>query len=258
MNIINLIANGFKKLFSGNNTLFKHLILFLITGLLSLISLHFEFISNQIKNTKVMPDFTGIAAGILALIIIGIYLCGYNFKFMHNALCENIEEILPDFNGDPFKIFFNVLPLIIVWTVYVLIAILISVMLFINPLLIPAGVTAIIAIAFFCTFIQFIYVEYARNFNSTGLFNITLPFKYIKSTIGPLVLLGLLFIPIYILSMFPSFLTGLILGLTGIKDKFILMYSGAVIGGYCGFIVQLVWYYCIVQIYKEKIEKTPL
>ena len=142
----------------------------------------------------------------------------------------------------------------IVWFIYVLIAILFSVALMSNKsLLLVVGIFLFLFILFLCAFVNFVYIAYLKNFDSKGLYNITLPFKYMKYSFSDFVLLGLLFIPVYGVAMTPSFIVGLLFGLMGVKT-IMALYAGGILGGYLGFIVQIVWYYCLVQIYRDKIE----
>ena len=200
---IGLIVDGFRRIFSGPNVLAKQVSLFALTGIVSLVSSHFELLKVQ----KSLPDLSNIGFSIIAVIVIGIYMGGYVLNYMHNCYDDNNPEILPDIDGKHFG-----------------------------------------------TFIQFVYIAYAKHFNTFGLYNIKLPIKYCKLAFGSVIVLGLLFIPIGICAMIPSFVVGLALGLSGGSDTSTAMYAGGLLGGYLGFVVQMVWIYCTVQIYKEKIE----
>lgn len=255
MNVIDLMVDGFKKVFSGENALIKHIYLFLITCILSLASVHVQILANAMEKTKDFGDFNSLLICLIATLIIGFYMGGYNLLFAHNSYNKELKEILPEINIKPFKIFWNAIPIMIVWSLYMLAVILISIafMTSHSPLII-LGIFLFLLFIFICAFIQFVYIAYTKNFNHKGLFNILLPFKYIKYSFSEFVLLGLLFIPVFSIAMTPSFIVGLILGLSGIKNINIAIYIGGILGGYFSFIVQLVWYYCLVQIFKQKIE----
>lgn len=253
MNAVQLITDGYRKIFSGPDALLKNISLFALTGLMSVISIYFE----NFKQAKTMPpDMSMFFWAIAGAIVIGIYLGGYTYKFMHKAFFETEKNLLPDFDMAPIGIFLKALPLVIVWIIYL--SIMIGIVAVGTAISMFIGI--VLGILFLCmaVFLSFIFVAYCENFDAKGLFNITLPFKFIGPTIGILALLGLLFIPVGILSMVPSFLVGLILGIAGYADTNIPAYVGGLLGGYLGCVAQLVWYYCLVQVYKEKLRPMML
>ena len=255
MNVIDLMVDGFKRVYSGTGKLTKHILLFLITGIVSISSVYVQTVAETMEKTKELGSLNGLLVCLLITLIIGVYMGGYNLLFSHNSFNNEKEYSLPEINIKPFKVFFDALPLMIVWTLYVFAAIGIAFAFLVShSFLIVLGIFLILAVLFICAFIQFIYIAYTKNFNKKGLYNIVLPFGYIKHTFSDFVLLGLLFIPVYSAAMTPSFIVGLMMGLTGVKNVSAAMYAGGILGGYLSFVVQLVWYYCLVQIYKEKIE----
>lgn len=254
MNVIDIMVDGFKKVYSGKNVLLKHLLMFIIISILSIATVNVQIIADTIEKTKELTNISQLFVYLGITILIGIYTGGYNLLFSHNSFAKDNKDILPDINFTPFKVFFKTLPIMIVWFIYVLIAILFSVALMSNKsLLLILGIFLFLFILFLCAFVNFVYIAYLKNFDSKGLYNITLPFKYMKYSFSDFVLLGLLFIPVYGVAMTPSFIVGLLFGLMGIKTINVL-YIGAILGGYLGFIVQIVWYYCLVQIYRDKID----
>lgn len=254
MNVIDIMIDGFKRVYSGKNVLLKHFLMFIIISVLSITTVNVQIITETLEKTKELPNVWQFLLYIIITLIAGIYTGGYNLLFSHNAFNKENKDMLPEITLTPFKVFFKALPLMIVWFIYVLIAILFSItfMSTKSPLLI-LGIFLFLFFLFMCAFINFIYIAYIKNFDSKGLFNITLPFKYMKHSFSDFVLLGLLFIPVYGVAMTPSFIIGLLFGILGFKTMTAL-YAGGILGGYFGFIVQIVWYYCLVQIYKEKIE----
>lgn len=254
MNVIDIMIDGFKRVYSGKNVLLKHCLMFFIIIILSISTVNVQIIADTIEKTK---EFTNISQLFIYLgitILIGIYTGGYNLLFSHNSFDKENKDIFPDINFIPFKVFFKTLPIMIVWFIYVLIAIFFSIALMSNKsLLLILGIFLFLFILFVCAFINFVYIAYLKNFDSKGLYNITLPFKYMKYSFSDFVLLGLLFIPVYGVAMTPSFIVGILAGILGVKAM-TAIYIGAILGGYLGFIVQIVWYYCLVQIYRDKID----
>lgn len=261
MKIFGTMLEGFQKvLFSDRNSLIKHVCLLALTAIISYSSVQSDLINTQLKGggAGAMPDLTGFFLGLLAALIVGCYLWGYSLSFMRNIYYENPEETLPEFDENPFKIFFKAFPLIIVWLIYlILIAAIFMVFTFITLkmiFLLPIISIIYLIIMFSISIgLQFICVEFIKNFDRTGLYNFKLPFQYIKPTIVPLLLLGLLYILVYIICLIPCVLIGVFMGLFGASET-ATTYVGGVLGGYLGFVCQLVWYYCIVKLYKEKFE----
>lgn len=254
MNVIDIMINGFKRVYSGEKVLFKHLLMFIIITVLSIATVNVQIIADTLEKTKELPNMWQLLLCMIITLIAGIYTGGYNLLFSHNAFDTENKNTLPNVNLTPFKVFFKALPLMIVWSLYILVAIFFSIALISSksPLTI-LGIFLFLFLLFLCGFVNFIYIAYIKNFDYQGLFNITLPFKYIKHSFSDFVLLGLLFIPVYGVAMTPSFIVGLLFGLMGAKT-IMALYAGGILGGYLGFIVQIVWYYSLVQIYKNKIE----
>ncbi|OLA77837.1 MAG: hypothetical protein BHW55_03595 [Candidatus Melainabacteria bacterium 35_41] len=257
MNVFDMVIDGFKKVFTGKNALIKHIFIILITSVISLVSVYFQILAETAEKASEMPEFpfkTFIIA-LIVMFIAGIYLSGYNFQFMHNAFNNESDEILPEFTGKPYSIFWRAFPVMLVWTLYIIAAMSLCISLFFaGPIFIVVGIILFFAILIISAFVQFIYIGFAKHYSREGLYNISLPVKYLKLTFEPFALMALLFIPIYSAAMSPSFFLGMFMGLSGIKDVNMIMYAGGVLGGYLGFVVQLVWYYGLVQIYKEKID----
>ena len=254
MNVIDIMIDGFKKVYSGKNVLSKHFFMFLIIAILSISTVNVQIMANAIEKTKELPNIWQLLICMIITLIAGIYTGGYNLLFSHNSFNQENKDILPEINLTPFKVFFKTLPLMIIWSLYILVAIFFSMFLISSKsLLTVLGIFLFLFLLFLCAFVNFVYIAYIKNFDSNGLFNITLPFKYMQKSFSDFVLLGLLFIPVYGVAMTPSFIVGLLFGFMGAKT-IMALYAGGILGGYLGFIVQIVWYYCLVQIYREKIE----
>ena len=250
MKIIGTMIEGFQKVFyADRNSAVKHVCLIALTAIISYSSVQSDILKTQVKGTNTIPDLTGFFLGLLAALIVGCYLWGYSLKFMRNVYYENPEETLPEFDENPFKVFFKALPLMLIWIIYFILIGIVSGIL--SAILI--GLLGFLVLIVMSIGIQFVWVEFIKDYDANGLYNIKLPFQYIKPTIGPLILMGLLYILIYILCMIPCVLVGVILGVFGASET-ATMYVGGVLGGYLGFVCQLVWYYCIVKLYKEKFE----
>lgn len=273
MNLFSIIVDGFAKIFFTRDRFLKHACLLTITGLLSLGSAKCQMISEEIKklsqNSNVTSalqnfDFHSILGFVIGFVIVGLiigtFLNGYNLKFIHNSFCENSDEVLPNIDLEPYKWFFNILPLYIVWGLtFVGIALLIK-LCFVLPLL---GVLLLIAFAILLIFLKlgmvFMQIKFAKTQDRTGLYNIFNGLSYMKGpVIGWLLLFGLAFFVLYSVIIFvPTFLIGafaeLASGLFGFNSE-VPLFAGGVIGGYLGYVFQLLSNYCMVQIYNNFID----
>lgn len=255
MNTVEMILNGYKKIFSGSNALLNNIILFVLTGIIAITTLYFESIKNATIAIFDINIFTFLSAIILT-VLVSVYIGGYTYKFIHQAFSETENCLLPDFDLKPIGAFFKALPLVIVWIVY-LAAILIIAGILITFAPILGGVLAIIFVLM-AVFTTFVFITYCENFEFQGLFNITLPFRYMAKTLPTVVILGLLFIVVGMISLILCGLSGIACAILGFTDPKILSLVGGILGSYFGCLAQFVWYYCLVQVYKEKIQKQQL
>lgn len=236
-----LIHKGFKKIYSGEHAALTHISVFAICGIMSVISTIFQVAGK----TKVTPDLGVSLTGALILFVLSIYLYGYTYKFIHKCFNED-EQGLPDINFEPFGIFFKALPLLIIWGIYFLVFILLGV--FVHVLIIP--IIALLAVI--TPFVAFVLVAFSKNYDTNGLFDITLPFKFFTPALSSIVIQGLCFIPLWLIIFIPTIITAGILGLTVTMEKAIYIIN--ILVTYISFIVQMIWNYSLVQIYKEKLE----
>ena len=258
MKIFETAFNGFIKVFSGKNIAIKHICFIALTAIVSYSSVQSDILKNQVQAASQIPDLKGLLLGFLAALIVGCYLFGYNILFMRNVYNDNPEGYLPEFDDNPFKAFFKGFPLLLTWIFYFIVIILFSTISFALSIKMPVigillGLIGFCAIIILSIFVQFLWIEFSKNLEAKGLYNIIRPLKYTKGTMGSLCLLGPLFIPIYILSLLPCIILVLALTIAGFGEN-ATMYAGGILGGYIGFVIQLVWYYCLVNLYKEKFE----
>ncbi len=239
-----LINDGFKKVFSGEHAWLTHISLFAICGICSVITTIFQ----ETAKTKMTPDFGLALFGAILVFILYLYLTGYNVAFMHKSFYDE-ETGLPDIDEKPLIVFSKVLPLLITWIFYFIAAILLSA--FVKILIIPV----IILLLIISPFVSFVFVAFSKEYSAKGLFNIALPFKYFVPTLSSIVIQGLCFIPLWILAIIPAVLVVMLLNIAGVKtNSGIPAYFVAMIGAYISFIIQMLWNYSLVQIFRDKLE----
>ncbi len=246
------IKDAVKRIYSGENALVKHIILFILTGLPVMLSTPLNEISNR-PEIGMMTFVLSLLALVLCAVI-GIYLGGYLYGFMRNSFDETREEILPEFDKSWFKIFFKGLPIQLTWIGYFIAIIIISVIVgIILSYVVPVKVAAITTYVLISVFViaaslglTFVFAKFSQNYDRAGLYNFVLPFKLFGKTYKSVLLLVLKLIPIFIV-------VGII-NLLGTGTN-VLSYIFAALGGYLATIAQYITSFCYVQIYKDEIDK---
>ena len=255
MSLFGIVKEAIEKIFKTRDAAVKHVCIFALTGIISTGTQYFETMSKSMKDSNTTPDLSNILLTLLiwtvVYIVIAIYMTGYNLKFIHNAFDNTSDNVLPYFDSEPFSVFAKAFPLIFVWGLYILLFAIISGIL--TAVFLPLGLILGVAFVIFILFMGFVNIAFAKYYDRTGLFNISLPFSYMPKT--GLQVIGIIFITLLlgILAVIPCAILGGIIGLTGGGVQ-LAGYAGAIFGGYLGTIIQLIWLYSLVQIYKEKIE----
>lgn len=247
MNVVEVICTGIKRIFSGKDALYKHISLFALVGIMSVAQTHFELLKDSVKDGTAVPDFQSLIIGVVVALVIGLYFCGYSFRFMHNAYNDNCDELLPSIDEKPFGTFFGALPLIIVWVLWVILTYIVGII----PIL--GWIALIIMLFIWYPFIQFVFVAYSRYFNSKGLFRYTFPIDCMKPSFWTVVRLGLAFIVLWLIALVPCGLAIVVVSLVANGDSTLSVYLCGILIGYFGFLIQMVWNYCAVQVYREVI-----
>ena len=253
------IKDAIKKLYTGDDILVKHIMLFVLTGVPVMLSNPLNEISKRVALST-----TDVVMSLLALLVMGIisiYLGGYIYGIIHNSFDETKEGILPDFDKSWFKMFFKGLPLLLCWLSYAIIYI---ILFFIVAVILNTGLSLLIPIkisswiimtiytviaALILLMIQFISVGFSKEYKRDGLYHFGLIFTYLRKTIKSVLWLMVKLIPIFIV-----ILALYILG----KGNDVMSYIITAIGAYLYSITYFVISYCYVQIYKEKLSDTAV
>lgn len=253
------IKDAIKKLYTGDDILVKHIMLFVLTGVPVMLSNPLNEISKRVALST-----TDVVMSLLALLVMGIisiYLGGYIYGIIHNSFDETKEGILPDFDKSWFKIYFKGLPLLLCWLSYAIIYI---ILFFIVAVILNTGLSLLIPIkisswiimtiytviaALILLMIQFISVGFSKEYKRDGLYHFGLIFTYLRKTIKSVLWLMVKLIPIFIV-----ILALYILG----KGNDVMSYIITAIVAYLYSITNFVISYCYVQIYKEKLSDTAV
>lgn len=244
------IKDAIKKLYTGEDILVKHIMLFVLTGVPVMLSTPLNEISKRVALST-----TDIVMSLLALIVMGvisIYLGGYLYGIIHNSFDEMKEGILPEFDKSWFLIFFKGLPVQIVWVLYIFLlffaALILKIALsfVIAPKLASGIVMALFGITglIICIMLPFVFTEFSKEYKRDGLYNLGIIFQYFKKTI-----LSVLWL---LVKLIPVFIVVAIVNVLG-RGNDVVSYICMALGAYLTTIMQYIASYCYVQIYKEKL-----
>lgn len=239
------IINDIKELYQGEGILYKHLSLACISGIVALTG-----DSELWKNLASQGNFIMMLICIIIAIIGSFYLFGYIIETIHYRLQAGIV-VLPELTTQPFSRGLAMILIILAWGFFTSIVgaiLIIPMAILMQPILV-----GLMCILFFiyAIFVQFVFIAYAKEFQSIGLFNITLPFKFMQIAFGDMALLSLKYFLVYICAVIPAFLIGLIINI--INSSLGIAISLCLIG-YISFILQIVWYNALAEIYEQKID----
>jgi hypothetical protein len=242
MKVLGTIVSGFKRVFLGENILFKHISIFSLAGIFGMLRFHFDG-ANPTENISQYLIF------LLLYVAIGLYFSGYMLSFCHNCFDEDSQNILPEFDEKPVGILLSVITLVIAWFLYILLFSILGII----PIL--GWIFMLVCCFTWFPFLGFINIAYSKNFSKEGLYNIKLPFTYAKHSFGTYVAFALTLMVIGIIVYLPLIIATVCSAV--MNDMNIGTYFGVsvitVIGCYLATIYTFVWQYCLVQIYKEKI-----
>lgn len=223
------ILNSFKILYDGEDAVKKHLLLALLFLLPSFATVCFQAVD---KDEKAMIIPLLIAGGIFLVLSIlpMIMLCGIFVKFLNRKFLG--QNGIPEINMDILVQGAKVLPVYLVWGIYIGLPVLIYLMavfggftyiltldvgLLFQILLffIMFGLVFLLAIPLFIItpFITMIYIKYATNLQySCEIFNPLTPFRYIKIAFKDVLLVALQYFVVSIGVSFVSQVIGLLVG----------------------------------------------
>ncbi|MCI1273439.1 MAG: hypothetical protein LKG27_03285 [Clostridiaceae bacterium] len=270
------IFNAIKDIYSGENKMQVHAVLFSIAGIGTIIESLTGDYAKSMQNVKTFdPNFFGQIIGIIALIwlislVVKIFMLGFNVSFIHRKLAKlsGLPEIENSFWLRGLMSFI----LNFIWTLGIGLAfgiIIIPLSIIVAKGTIALKIVSVLimillafGLALITPFYSMLFISYAKNFSLHGLFNPKLLVCYIKSSFNDVMILlckmlvlGIvLFAAIYVISIIVSALTS-ICGMDGKAIESLVM---SLLGGYLGTILSLITFYCLTFIYKGKVEQELL
>lgn len=245
------LIESYKKVYENKKA---HIGLIIISIIWTFMSTIWDIKTGNIDNYRQNP------IDILFNIIIG----GYSIKFLHDAIHNINNSVLPTFKNTSWRIYLGLIILNIVWALYALIFLILPIILYIftHSLILP--ILIVIALVFVAMFIYYIFLAFADNLRIKDLFNIKLIFKIIPYSIKPLyknfiifLLFTLLIISAYILIYILAGLSKLdiILNINIANNLYLFDFIMNIIASY---IVMVTWNfafpYSLIDSYREFIK----
>lgn len=146
--------------------------------------------------------------------IFNLFIGMYSIQFLHDAVVANGS--LPSFKKINWKALPGLIGLNIVWGIYFAIALVLAVVSYfvVHNMVLPVGITLAL-ILFISVFVCYIYLAYAEDFNTRGLFDVRLIFNFIKVSaketyikLGLFLLISLAVVLVYLILYVVSALAG--------------------------------------------------
>lgn len=115
-------------------------------------------------------------------LLIGVY----SLQFLHNAMNNINGRILPTIKEIQPKILWGMIKLNIVWGFYTVIILLLALTTYIFTHLLIFPIIILVTLIIISVPVYYIYLAYAENLDTKGLFNITNIFKFLNASYKPL------------------------------------------------------------------------
>lgn len=111
-------------------------------------------------------------------LLIGVY----SLQFLHNAMNNINGRILPTIKEIQPKILWGMIKLNIVWGFYTVIILLLALTTYIFTHLLIFPIIILVTLIIISVPVYYIYLAYAENLDTKGLYNITKIFKFLKAS----------------------------------------------------------------------------
>ena len=240
------VLENLKELYAGEDILNKHLCIACVSGITALLT-----DQDFIKSLIAQHNFLLVLVALVIALAGCLYLVGYTIETVHYRLQAGIT-VLPEVTTQPFNRVLGMAIIMLVWAGYTIVIgavfMALAVILSVTKIF---TILIVLLYAFFVLFTSYVFIAYAKNFQAAGLMNIALPFKFMKEGYLDTLILMLKFLVLSIVLTIP--LVGIFL-LLGLVSKTFGLGLAICVGGYFSFILQLLWYVCLADIYEEKLQ----
>lgn len=118
--------------------------------------------------------------------IFSIFIGVYSLQFLHNAINNINGGILPTIKEIQPKILWGMIKLNIIWGIYAILILIFALTTYIFTHLLIFPIIILTALIIISVPVYYIYLAYAENLDTKGLFNITNIFKFLKVSYKPL------------------------------------------------------------------------
>ena len=245
------LIESYRKVFENKKA---HISLVIIAIIWTIVSTFWDIKTHNLNNYRQNPF------DIICNIIIG----AYSIKFLHNAINNVDNGILPSFKHTPWIMYLGMIKLNIVWGLYAAIFLILAVLTYMLTHFLALPILLIITLLFVAMFIYYIFLAFADNLETKGLFNIKLIFNVIPHTIKPLYKNFIMFLILTLLIVTVYILIYILAGLAHV-DKIIkiniaddLYLFDLIMNTIASYIVIVTWYfafpYSLIDSYKEFIK----
>ena len=171
--IMSEIVDSYKKIFENKKANIGIAVFALIWSISTVL---FDIKFGNENSTKNNPiDF-------IFSLLIGVY----SLQFLHNAMNNINGRILPTIKEIQPKILWGMIKLNIVWGIYAVLILIFAFTTYIFTHLLVIPIIIMVALVIISAPLYYIYLAYAENLDTKGLYNITKIFKFLKASYKPL------------------------------------------------------------------------
>ena len=167
------IVDSYKKVFENKKANIG-LIIFAIVWSVSTTLFDMKFGSDNSNKSNPLD--------LIFSLLIGVY----SLQFLHNAINNINGRILPTIKEVQPKILWGIIKLNVVWGVYAILISLFALIAYIITHALVLPIIILLALIILSAPIYYIYLAYAENLNTKGLYNIMHIFKFLKYSYKPL------------------------------------------------------------------------
>lgn len=190
-------------------------------------------------------------------LLIGVY----SLQFIHNAINNINNGLLPSIKEVQPKIIWGMIKLNIVWGIYAVLVLILAFISYIATHLLFLPILIVLALLILSAPVYYIFLAYAEDLNTKGLYNIAQIFSFFKVAYKPLYINVCLYILTTLAALIIYIMVYVVAGLIGIdeigmitKDYYVM---DIIMNAIASYILIITWYfaypYSLIPSYKENI-----